>query len=367
MDTYVLGLALSPPQVAERGKRTEELAFETVRAALAEAGVTRAALDHVTLATSDEMDGRSISSMLMATPSGAYLKDELRVTDSGLTGLLMGALRVASGRFHLGVVVSWSQTSQIDVDALTRMRAEPFALRPVGLNGVIADGLFAGAVQQQLGLDEAAVRTRIAERQQSAARNPRALVRDADEAAAARAAADPVLAWPLRRGHVAPASDGCAVFVLASGAWLAEHPGHRPLARIAAVSSAIDSYRLGQERLAGMAMFDRTLAEVLRRSGRAPDDAIDVAEIEAPTAWADLAVEHHLRRYRVGAISPSGGAWAQNPLFCTGLVNAAEAALQVADRARAVQVPGASFALAHGSHGFAQQAHTFVAFERIAP
>ncbi len=361
MDTYVLGLALSPPHAALRSQRTEEMAFETVRAALASAGVERSAIDHVTLATSDEMDGRSISSMLMAMPGGAYLKDELRVTDSGLTGLVMGALRVASGRFQLGVVVSWNHTSQIDVDALTRMRAEPFVLRPIGLNGVIADGLFAGAVQHRLGLDEAAVVERIAARRRQAARNPRALQRAADGAGD-----DAPLAWPLRRGHSAPASDGCVAFVLASGQWRAAHPGHRPLARISGVASAIDSYRLGGERLGGMALFDRALDEVLKRSDRSAADAIDVAEIEAPTGWHDLAIERHLAERRVGALSPSGGVWAQNPLFCSGLVNAAEAALQVAGRAGDVQVPRARFAVAHGSHGYAQQCQTFVAFERVA-
>lgn len=360
MDTYVLGLALSPPHAALRSQRTEELAFETVRAALADAGVERAALDHVTLATSDEMDGRSISSMLMAMPSGAYLKDELRVTDSGLTGLLMGALRVASGRFHLGVVVSWSHTSQIDLDALTRMQAEPFAIRPVGLNGVIADGLFAGAVQHRLSLSEGAVHTRIALRRRQAARNPRALVRPPEAEGSAP------LAWPLRRGHCAPVSDGCVAFVLASARWLAAHPARRPLARIAATASAIDSYRLDGERLGAMAMFDRALTEVMGRSGRAGNAPIDVAEVHAPTGWHDLAIEKHLADWRVGALNPSGGVWAQNPLFCSGLVNAAEAVLQVAGRAGEVQVPGARFALAHGSHGYAQQGQTFVAFERVA-
>ncbi len=361
MDTYVLGLALSPPHAALTTQRTEEMAFQTVHAALASAGVTRQALDHVTLAASDEMDGRSISSMLMAMPGGAYLKDELRVTDSGLTGLVMGALRVATGRFHLGVVVSWSHTSQIDVDALTRMRAEPFALRPIGLNGSIADGLFAGAVQRRLGLDEAAVEARIAARRRQAARNPRGLRRpetDADGSA--------TLAWPLRRRHVAPASDGCVAFVLASAQWLSAHPGHTPLARIAGVASAIDSYRLDGERLGSLSPFDRALADVLQRCGRAADAPIDVAEIEAPTGWHDLALEHHLASRRVGSLSPSGGVWAQNPLYCSGLVNAAEAALQVAHRAGDVQVPGARFALAHGAHGYAQQGQTFVAFERVA-
>jgi thiolase-like protein len=364
MATYVLGMAMSAPQPAVRDRRCEELAFDTVRQALARAGVKRGEIDAVTLSTSDEMDGRSISSMLMAAPSGSYLKDELRVTDSGLTGLVMGALRIGSGRFHLGLVVSWSQTSQIDVDDLTRMRAEPFALRPIGLNGRIADALQAGALAGKLGLAEADVAKRVVQRQKQALRNPRGLRRKAATAAGVTKSA--LLAWPLRSGHEAPASDGCVAFVLASGEWLAGHPGHRPLARLSAVASGIDSYALGAQRLGGLDLFERTLEDVLRRAGRAPDAAIDVLELEAQNAWQDIALEGQAgRRRRIGSVSPSGGAWAQNPLFCTGLVNAAEAALQVAGEAGEVQVPDARFAVAHGSHGFAQQGHSFAAFERI--
>lgn len=364
MTTYILGLALSPPEPAIRDRRNEEVAFDTVRRALARAGVQRRDVDAVTLATSDEMDGRAISSMLMAAPSGSYLKDELRVTDSGLTGLVMGAMRIGSGRFHLGLVVSWNQTSQIDVDDLTRMRAEPFTLRPIGLNGRIAEGLQAGSQQATFGITEAEVAERVVQRQRQAQRNPRGLRRE--PASAADVAASPLVAWPLRRGHAAPASDGCVAFVLASGEWLAAHPEHKPLARLSAVSSGIDRYALDAARLGSGALFERTLADLLRRAGRAGEGAIDVLELEAQNAWQDIAMERQaLAMRQVGAVSPSGGVWAQNPLFCSGLMNAAEAVLQVAGEAGEVQVPDARFAVAHGSHGFAQQGHTFAAFERF--
>lgn len=363
METYVIGLGMSPPHAALRSMRTEELAFETVRTALADAGIERHELDAVTLATSDEMDGRSISSMLMAAPAGAYLKDEIRVTDSGLTGLVLGAQRIATGRFHLGLVVSWNHTSQVDVNDLTRMRAEPFALRPIGMNGVIANALFAGEVQRRCAADDSAIAERIVRRQQAAQRNPRGL-RRAPQRAQDICSSD-LDAWPLRRGHQAPASDGCVAFVLASGQWLREQPARRALARVAAVSSHIDSYRLDGERLGAMVGFDAALHDVLRRAGCDEGAAIDVMEIDAPTGWHEAAIEHHLAGRTVRALSPSGGAWAQNPLFCTGLVNAAEAVLQVAGRAGDVQVDDVRLALAHGSHGFAQQGHTFAAFERV--
>lgn len=363
MDIDVIGLAISPPSEALRSQRLEELAFDTVRAALDRADVGRQELDSVTLAASDEMDGRSITSMLMAAPSGAYLKDEIRVTDSGMTGLALGALRLATGRFQLGLVVSWNQTSVIDVEGLMRMRAEPFYLRPVGFNATIADGLMADAVRYRFSIDDAEVSQRVAQRQAQAASNPRALRRPLASAEAIGSSAPTV--WPLRAAQQAPVTDGCVALVLASPGWSARRPGRRPLARLKALAWGVDRYALDHERLASLALFERKFDEVLERAGRRPGDPVDLVELDAPTGWHDVALGRCLEARGVRHVSPSGGVWAQNPVFCTGLVNAAEVVLQLDRSAGAVQVD-ASFAVAHGSHGFAQQGHVFAAFEKVA-
>ena len=362
MDVYVLGLAVHPAAAAIRDARLEEIAYRTCRAALDDAGVTRAQLDHVTLAACDELDGRAISSMLMAAPSGAYLKDELRVTDSGLSGLQMGALRIASGRFHLGLVASWNQSSIGPFEDIGRMRADPFHTRPIGMNFGIADGLFASAVAARYGFTDDAASERVALRARTAQRNPRAVRRAVPEAAAVRGSS--FVANPLREAHRAPLTDGAAAFVLASPEWLAAHPDTTPRARITGAYWAIDRYQLGGERLAGLELVRRCYDEALRRAGVARD-AVQVVELEAQNAYCDLAYTDALELGGATTVSPSGGAWAQNPYFCTGLVNVAEAVWQVAGQAGAVQVPGARCAVAHGSHGYAQQGHGFVVLEKM--
>jgi acetyl-CoA acetyltransferase len=246
-----------------------------------------------------------------------------------------------------------------------RMRAEPFHLRPIGMNATIADGLMAHALQRRFGLNDAQVSQHVAQRQTRAAINPRGLRRAAANAAAIGNSA--ITAWPLRAAQQAPVSDGCVAFVLASPQWSARHPGRRrPLARLKSLAWGIDSYRLDQDRLASLALFNHKFNEVLERAGRRPDDAVDVIELEAQTGWHDAALCRQLAHRAARHVSPSGGVWAQNPLFCTGLVNAAEAVLQLDGTAGAVQVPDAQFAVAHSSHGYAQQGHVFAAFERIA-
>ena len=359
-----MGVAVHPAADAIGDLRLEEMAYRTARAALDDAGVERRQIDHVTLAASDEIDARGISSMLLAAPSGAYLKDEMRVTDSGLTGLHLGAMRAASGDLQLGLVVSWSQSSVGPLEDIARMRAEPFCLRPIGLNFAIADGLFANAMLSKPGITEAAVVERVRLRLGAAAKNPRAVRRALPTSA--EIAASPLLAYPLRAGHRAPVTDGAVAMVLASEDWVRSHPDKRPLARIAGAAWQVDRYQLDAERLAGLAAFDAALRDVLARAGVGGVDALDLVELDAQSAWVDLALAQAFEASGQVAISPSGGAWAQNPYFCTGLVNAAEAVLQVCGRAGAHQVQGARRALAHGTSGFAQQSHGFVVMEGVA-
>ncbi|MCE9659053.1 MAG: thiolase family protein [Burkholderiales bacterium] len=363
MDVYVMGVAIHPAADAVRNLRLEEMAYATARAALDDAGISRDEIDHVTLAASDEIDARGITSMLLAAPSGAYLKDEMRVTDSGLAGLHLGAMRAGSGDLQLGLVVSWNQSSIGPLEDIARMRGEPFFLRPIGLNFAIADGLYAGAVAARHGIGEAEVAERVRTRLQSAASNPRAVRREVPSAA--EIAQSPRIAHPLRSGHRAPVTDGAVAMVLASGDWLRAHPGKRPLARIAGASWTVDRYQLDGDRLADTAVFDAALQDVLGRAGAGGIDDLDLVELEAQSGWVDVALTKAIGAGNRVAVSPSGGAWAQNPYFCTGLINAAEAALQVSGRAGPHQVKGAKRALAHGSSGFAQQTHGFVIMEGV--
>ena len=147
MKCYVLGLAVHPPHLNCQEFRLEEMVYHTARAALDNAGVTRGQLDHVTLGACDELDGRSISSMLMAMPAGGYLVDEIKVTDSGASALCLEMARIKSEEFDIGLVSSWCKSSKTDVESVMRLRGEPFYTRPLGINMAVSDALFAQTVE----------------------------------------------------------------------------------------------------------------------------------------------------------------------------------------------------------------------------
>ena len=362
-NVYVIGLATHPASAREQELRLEEVVYRTSRAALDDAGVSRRQLDSVTLGACDELDGRPISSMLMAAPSGGYMTDEIKVTESGASALCLGYARFLAGGAQLGLVASWCKSSKTDVDAVMRLRAEPFYARPLGLDRTVTDGLFAQAVRESLEVNEAEVTRRVVAAYIRAARNPRGRqhpVPSPDDVARSN-----FTATPLRAAHHAPLSDGAVSLVLASGAFVKANPACRPLARIAGAGWATDSYRLDRERLSSMKSARTAWQAALHSAGLRSAEELDVIELDSQTGYHEAAYVRAFAIDDVDSVSPSGGPFSQNPLFCTGLVNAAEAIRQVAGNAGPVQRVGAKRAAAHGCHGYAQQGNVVMVFEAV--
>jgi acetyl-CoA acetyltransferase len=173
----------------------------------------------------------------------------------------------------------------------------------------------------------------------------------------------PLDATPLRALQRAPLTDGAVALVLASEKFLQANPGCMPLARIAGAGWATDSYRLDGARLKSMDSARRAWGAAMKQAGVRDADALEVVEIEAQTGYHEAAYVRAFGIENEDTLSPSGGAFAQNPLFCTGLVNAAEAVLQVAGKAGPVQRKGVRRAAAHSCHGYAQQGNVVMVFE----
>lgn len=363
MTVYIVGLGLHPPSQADRAFRLEEMAWRTSRAALESARVSRRQLDSVTLGACDEMDGRPISSMLMTAPAGGYGTDEIKVTDSGATALALAYARVLAGESNLGLVASWCKTSKTDIGAVFRLRGEPFFTRPLGIDETVADALFAQAVAAEFDINSDETNTRVLDAYTRASCNPRGIrhIVPTREAVATSA----YEATPLRAAQRAPYTDGAVALVLASDDFLRSNPECKPLARISGIGWATDEYRLDGHRLCSMKSARAAWQSALEQAGVGSAAELDAIELESQTGWHEAAYVRAFGIQRDETISPSGGAFAQNPLFCTGLVNAAEAVLQVAGLAGKVQRPRVRRAAAHSCHGYAQQGNVVMVFEGI--
>lgn len=361
MNVYVLGVATHPPSLNERGLRLEEMAYRTARAALDAAGVSRRQLDSLTLGACDELDGRPISSMLMSAPAGGYETDEIKVTDSGASALCLAYARLVSGESQAGLVVSWCKSSKTDVEAVMRLRGDPFYTRPLGIGGAISDALFAQAVGREFRISETEVARRVGDAYARAAKNPRGIAHPVPTVDAVNRS--PFDATPLRAAQRAPLTDGAVALVVASERFLKANPECKPLARISGVGWATDSYRLDAQRLTSMNSARTAWHTATRQAGLRTAADFDVIELESQTGYHEAAYVRAFGIENEATISPSGGPFAQNPLFCSGLINAAEAVLQVAGKAGPVQRQSVRRAAAHSCHGYAQQGNVVMVFE----
>ena len=352
MDPVALAGAAAVRRAIPTG-RLEELVFETAAAALADAGLSRADLDAVVLGASDELDGRSISSMLTAAPAGALLKDEAKVPDSGLHALALGVMKVLSGSAATVMVISWGAPSECSREAIQRTALEPFVERPVGTIDGVAFGLTAAAYLERHG---------------------RALA-DLDRRADVRHArvggdrgGDGWIAYPLRRRHVAPVVDGAAAVVLVSGRPPA---GAAPAGWIRGLGWASDVHAMAERTPGAWPALEVAAATALGRAGIAIADVAGYEVDDRTVIHEALALEG------LGAAAPgtafdaldgelgsrvnrhSGDGFAGIPVHCTGLWRLATVCAAWRDR------PGGGPLLVHDSVGLGGQSHAVVVAEAV--
>src|SRR5918997_2027157 len=142
----VVGAHHTPLAYRVDDRSLEELVFAAASGALADAGLTRDDIDGVVLATADQMSGRVIESMVVNGAAGGVGQDVTTLASAGEHALVYGYLRLRAGLGRRLLVVAWSKASEsVDPRHAERVAAEPFLLRPLGVDAGIAAGLQASA------------------------------------------------------------------------------------------------------------------------------------------------------------------------------------------------------------------------------
>jgi acetyl-CoA acetyltransferase len=343
-----------------RSCRLEEIVFDAARGALSTAGVSRDDLDGVVLACHDELDGRVISSMLTSAPSGALLKDEVRVTDSSLHGVVLGSMRVQSGFFNTVLVVSWSVTSGTPLHEVQLTALDPFVERPVGAIDPVATALHANAYVWRFGVSVGELDARARAKWGEAGVDPSLVDLET------------FVSTPLRRGHFAPLVDGVAAVVLVSPSVVECRAFRRPPIWIKGMAWGIDSYALGRRALGEWAVLRKVTADALARARLTLGDLEFVEVDDASVIHEALSVEAIGAAPAGKALScvgrPSGmprvqlgtNAFRGYPLFCSGLWRLVQALDQMANGS----LPGTG--LVHGTYGRAGQGHVALVLSREA-
>jgi acetyl-CoA C-acetyltransferase len=373
----IVGYALSDQ--ADRIEDTREgLIFDTVRAALAQAGITRDQIGTVVMCSNDFYDGHTISNAFTVEPAAAYAKDETKVEQDGMHALLYAAMRLASGNYDVALVVAHSKGSEFEAQVALSAQLDPTYDRQFGwFNDISMAAFQARAFLDKKKLPEEVLAQVAAKNFANARKNPKAKARDYSAAAEAIARSKPLFT-PLREQTVYPVTDGCCVAVLAAEP-KARKMKNKPI-WIKGIGHWQEAYALSERDLTKIESAKKAAKRAYKMAGvTQPAAEIKVAELSEMFAHQELMLAEalglcegtsaakNLEAGRFGLkgklpINPSGGALAACALGTVGLVRAVEAAQQVLGEAGEHQVKGVKLALAHGQCGPAAQNNVVAVF-----
>jgi len=372
----IVGIAESKYLAASKDALTD-IIFETSAKALENAKLKINDIESVTLAAHDMVDGRAITSMLTAPPAGAYLKDEIRVTEDGAFAVALACLRILTGDFATSLVVSWSKCSECSNDTIHKvanLSYDPFFYRPFALNDVTSYAIQAQKYMYKYNITEAQAAQVVVKNRANGLKNDIAHLQS-------KVTVDDVMkskpvSYPLKILDLPPWSDGACALVLANESVTKKLK--KPCAWVAGLGWANDTYYSGDKDLAELESLSIAANQAYKMARISnPSRDIDVAEIHDITSFHELMEYEALgfcpkgmagRYLESGAtavngdlpVNPSGGCLSSNPYTAVGLIRVAEAALQVMGRAGNHQILGVKTALAHGISGLCAQSNCVV-------
>ncbi len=371
----IVGVGMTEQRSSRRDVYGVELINEAVRAALADARMTRKNIDAIVIGNMDHFEGINYVDTWSVDGSGALGKPIMKMTTGGTTGstVAMGAYyHVASGMFDRVLAIGWEKNSESDTTGAIITAFDPFWDRPTFGGAVAGLALEATQYMAETGATEedaayVAVRDR-----KNAMNNPYAHLRMELDIEAIMGT--PYLAWPVKLGDMCPRTDGACAVMFASEGIAGDFPN--PPAWVHGVADRhlwaytsdpyVNQHVKGGTWFPAMEMATKELYDKVGITD--PLEQFDVAELYLPYSFAGLRYMESLGFCeRAGApelvrsgetdmggkcpVNPSGGVLSSNAIGATGLLRVAEAALQVQGRAGDRQVPGAALALATGFGG----------------
>ena len=153
----IVGVGMTKQRSSRRDVTGVELINEAVRAALADAGITRSDIDAIVIGNMDHFEGINYVDTWSVDGSGALGKPVMKMTTGGTTGstVAMGAYyHVASGMFDRVLAIGWEKNSESDTTGAIITAFDPFWDRPTFAGAVAGLALEATLYMSQTGATE---------------------------------------------------------------------------------------------------------------------------------------------------------------------------------------------------------------------
>jgi len=378
----VVGVGLLPFRTHHADRNYVELAQAAAARALEHAGLTPDDIDAVvfSMAPTQFMGVNDCDRWAVDSVWGIG-KPFMRVSTGGATGgsaFQAGFQHVASGLFRCVLVVGADRVAETpDAQHVLNLIWDRFYEHDFALNTVTMTALAAQRYMHKYGVTEEQFARVVVRARKNAAGNAYAHLRQ--QVTVDDVMASPRVSYPYKRFDICPRSSGAAAVIIGDTATVKRARTSRP-AWVNGISGISHSVFMG-DRMTASADTDFADHDGLNLAARKayqqagifdPVRDIQVAEIYDPFSsfqFPDLESLGFCRRGSAAAISdeggfdlhggglavsPSGGTLCTNPIGVTGLVRAAEAALQIMGEAGTNQVKNVHNAIATAAGGSTQ-------------
>lgn len=365
----IVGYAQSHHQ-DDMQKTREDMVFEVAKEALRDADIAREDLDTVITASTDFLDGRTISNVFLSMAVGGYLKDESKVEGDGGFAAYYALMRILSGTHEVALVEAHTQGSTFNPHQVSFYTLDPLLDRQIGvLNDISTAAIQARMYMNANDVSEEHLAMVSVKNLMNAANNP-AAHRKMPGLSVEEVLSSKLYYEPIRELTMSPISDGACALVLASEE-RAKEITDDPV-WIEGVGCCQDAY-LRDRNLHQLNSLQIAAENAYEMAGiRDPFAELDVVEVSERFAHEELMFYEALGLCREGKgkvlvekgvtemygempVNPSGGALGADPICATGLIRIIEAAKQIWGEANGYQIPDVRRALAHGQFGICAQ------------
>jgi acetyl-CoA acetyltransferase len=355
----VVGFAQAPIVARDAHRIATEMLYAQVRAALAQCGVEREAIDYQAAGSADYLDGRPFGFVAALDVMGSWPpKQDLHLEMDAAFAAYYAWVRMQAGDCDTALVCGYGKNSEGEPERVLNLELDPYYQAPLGLGPSATAALQASAYMARTGATDRDLAEIAARNRAAGAKNACTQLREA--VPAERLAATPWVVEPLRRGYLPPYGDSAACLVLAAEG-KAERMCERP-AWIHGVDQRIEMQTLGARDLSRSAGARLAAEKALAMAGLGSAGDADVIELAATTPAEEMILRDALRidaRGPLRSMNPSGGPLCGHPLMMTGLIRLGEAFRQLSGRAGAHAVPNPRRAIAHAAQGHCLQQNLF--------
>ena len=367
----IIGIGMTKIEKCRVRDTFADMVWESVNAALADAGMTIDDIDNVVTTSSDFWDGRTISCMAVGDASGAVHKNVSCVEGDGTYGAFYGMARSLSGSYRTTLVTGHSKGSQCVSSLITNSAFDPIYERGLGMDMVTACAMQANAYMHRTGTTAEQLARVSVKNHGNALVNPvkqlpmKLTVNDVLDSE--------MVADPLHRLDCSPVSDGCCAIIIAHESAAAKF--RRKPVWIRGVSLCADSFFFGDRDLSRAKSLTEAARKAYAMAGITdPKKEIDVAEVYDAFTYQELMWLEEMgladdatagRLLEKGEfdrdgrlpVNPSGGLLSGHPVVAAGLYGIAEVVRQLRGDAGGHQVKKAKTGLVHGVNGLCGQSH----------